>query len=145
LRAYTNAAAKELSYYSTSRGWFPVLFSKLGFRVCEVAVSHHERPGGEQSKHSVFTRLDQFMSVFMGATTKPFQFVEVVGFSALGLAGLGVIAGLVARSWALALGGFAVGLWAFSLVITGMVGEYLVRMNYEVGRKPKYLVRKIHE
>jgi uncharacterized transporter YbjL len=85
------------------------------------------------------------MSVFMGATTKPFQFVEVVGFSALGLAGLGVIAGLVARSWALALGGFAVGLWAFSLVITGMVGEYLVRMNYEVGRKPKYLVRKIHE
>jgi dolichol-phosphate mannosyltransferase len=145
LRAYTNAAAKELSYYSTSRGWFPVLFSKLGFRVCEVAVSHHERPGVEQSKHSVFTRLDQFMSVFMGATTKPFQFVEVVGFSALGLAGLGVIAGLVARSWALALGGFAVGLWAFSLVITGMVGEYLVRMNYEVGRKPKYLVRKIHE
>ena len=72
LRAYTNAAAKELSYYSTSRGWFPVLFAKLGFRVGEVAVSHHERPGGEQSKHSVFTRLDQFMSVFMGATTKPF-------------------------------------------------------------------------
>jgi hypothetical protein len=39
----------------------------------------------------------------------------------------------------------AVGLWGFSTAITGMVGEYLVRMNYEIGRKPKYLVRKIHE
>jgi hypothetical protein len=52
LRAYTNAVGKELSYYSTSRGWFPVLFAKLAFRVGEVAVSHHERPGGEQSKHN---------------------------------------------------------------------------------------------
>jgi len=145
LRAYTNAAAKELSYYSTSRGWFPVLFAKLGFRVGEVAVSHHERPGGEQSKHSVFTRLDQFMSVFMGATTKPFQFVEVIGISALGLGGLGVIVGLVTRTWSLGVVGLGLGLWGLSTTITGMIGEYLVRMNYEIGRKPKYLIRKFHE
>jgi hypothetical protein len=36
-------------------------------------------------------------------------------------------------------------LWGFSVTVTGMVGEYLVRMNYEIGRKPKYLVRNIHE
>ncbi|HTS17515.1 MAG TPA: glycosyltransferase family 2 protein [Verrucomicrobiae bacterium] len=145
LRAYTNAAAKELSYYSTSRGWFPVLFAKLGFRVGEVGVSHHERPGGEGSKHSVFTRLDQFMSVFMGATTKPFQFVEVIGFSAIGIGGFGVIAAVMLRCWACGILAVAVGLWGFSITITGMVGEYLVRMNYEMGRKPKYLIRKTHE
>src|SRR2546425_8190228 len=63
LRAYTQQAAKELAGYSTLRGWFPVLFARLGFRVAEVPVSHHQRPGGEQSKHNFFRRLDQFMSV----------------------------------------------------------------------------------
>jgi glycosyltransferase involved in cell wall biosynthesis len=145
LRAYTNEAAKELSYYSTSRGWFPVLFAKLGFKVGEVAVSHHERPGGEQSKHNFFIRLDQFMSVFMGATTKPFQFVEVVGLGAVGLGGLGLVAALIIGSWKLGVLALVVGLWGFSTAVTGMVGEYLVRMNYEIGRKPKYLVRKIYD
>jgi glycosyltransferase involved in cell wall biosynthesis len=145
LRAYTNVAAKELSHYSTSRGWFPVLFSKLGFRVGEVPVSHQERPGGEGSKHGFFVRLDQFMSVFMGATTKPFQFVEVIGIGAVGLGGTGLLAGIVIRSWLLGVLSASLALWGFSVTITGMVGEYLVRMNYEIGRKPKYLVRNVHE
>ena len=152
LRAYTQSAAKELSYYATSRGWFPILFSKLGFRVAEVPVTHHERPGGEQSKHNVFTRLDQFMSVFMGATTRPFQFVEIIGVIAITTGGLGAVVGLVTRLagrtdsavWWVVSGGIALGLWGFSLLVLGMVGEYLVRMNYEIGRKPKYLVRHIH-
>ncbi len=145
LRAYTNVAAKELSHYSTSRGWFPVLFSKLGFKVSEVAVSHQERPGGEGSKHGFFVRLDQFMSVFMGATTKPFQFVEVIGIGTLMLGGVGLLVGIVNRSWLFSVLSASLGLWGFSVTITGMVGEYLVRMNYEIGRKPKYLVRSIHE
>ena len=29
--------------------------------------------------------------------------------------------------------------------VTGLIGEYLVRMNYELGKHPKYLVRKVHE
>jgi glycosyltransferase involved in cell wall biosynthesis len=144
LRAYTNEAAKELSYYSTSRGWFPVLFAKLGFRVTEVEVGHFERVGKEPSKHGFFTRLDQFMSVFMGATTKPFQFVEVCGVVALGL-GLALLVGALAfKCWIGAICSVALALWGFSTTIIGMVGEYLVRMNYEMGRKPKYLIRKIH-
>jgi glycosyltransferase involved in cell wall biosynthesis len=145
LRAYTNVAAKELSHYSTSRGWFPVLFSKLGFKVGEVAVSHQERPGGEGSKHGFFVRLDQFMSVFMGATTKPFQFVEVIGIGGLGLGGAGLLAGIITRSWPVGVLSTSLALWGFSVTITGMVGEYLVRMNYEMGRKPKYLVRTVHD
>jgi glycosyltransferase involved in cell wall biosynthesis len=145
LRAYTNVAAKELSHYSTSRGWFPVLFSKLGFKVGEVPVSHQDRPSGEGSKHGFFVRLDQFMSVFMGATTKPFQFVEVIGIGAGGLGAAGLLAGIVIRSWPLGALSASLALWGFSVTITGMVGEYLVRMNYEIGRKPKYLVRNIHE
>lgn len=152
LRAYTKQAAKELSEYSTSRGWLPVLFAKLGFRVAEVPVSHHERPSREQSKHSFFKRLDQFMSVFTGVKTRPFQFVEVIGAVAIGLGGLGLAAALVWRTahanadiglWLVASIGF--GLWGFLTMVTGMVGEYMVGMNYEIGRHPKYLIRKVHE
>jgi hypothetical protein len=144
LRAYTNEAAKELSYYSTSRGWFPVLFAKLGFRVAEVPVSHHERPGGEQSKHSFFRRLDQFMSVFMGATTKPFQFVEIVGGAGMSLGMIGVVLALGYGAWVWAAFAAGLALWGFTTVIVGLIGDYLVGMNYEIGRKPKYLVRKVH-
>ena len=145
LRACTNAAAKELSYYSTSRAWFPVLFSKLGFKVAEVPVSHHERSAGGTSKHDVFVRLDQFMSIFMGATTRPFQFVEIVGVGAVGLGVLGLLTGVILGSWPMSLWCAALALWGFSTTIIGMVGEYLVRVNYEIGRKPKYLIRKTHE
>jgi hypothetical protein len=36
-------------------------------------------------------------------------------------------------------------LWGFLTAVVGTVGEYLVGMNYEIGRHPKYLVRAIHE
>jgi len=85
------------------------------------------------------------MSVFMGATTKPFQFVEVIGVIALGLGGLGAVAGLFLRNWPMGVVSVGLGLWGLSIFIVGMVGEYLVRMNYEIGRKPKYLIRKMHE
>lgn len=152
LRAYTQQAAKELAGYSTARGWFPVLFAKLGFRVGETPVRHHERPGGEQSKHGFFTRLDQFMSVFMGVKRKPFQFVQIVGATALGLGGVGVAAALVMKwqqadaNFVLALlGAIGLSLWGFLTMVTGMIGEYLIGMNYEIGNKPKYLIRKFHE
>jgi glycosyltransferase involved in cell wall biosynthesis len=151
LRAYTQQAAKELSVYSTPRGWFPVLFSKLGYRVGEVPVTHRARPGGESSHHDLFTRIDQFMSVFMGVKAKPFQFVEVVGVAAILLGGLGLIVGCV--SWLAGTHGpclwwilfsIAASLWGFLTAVTGLVGEYLVRTNYELGRHPKYLVRRVH-
>lgn len=152
LRAYTHEAAKELSQYSTNRGWFPVLFAKLGYRVGEVVVSHHERPGGEQSKHGFFRRMEQFMSVFLGARAKPFQFVQIIGGAGLGLSGLGLVAAIVwglssgdRRSLILGLAAIGVSLWSFLTIVVGMIGEYLVGMNYEIGRHPKYLVRAIHE
>jgi len=51
----------------------------------------------------------------------------------------------VAGRWLWALLGLSFGMWGLTTTIIGMVGEYLVRMNYEIGRKPKYLIRQIHE
>jgi len=152
LRAYTEQAARELSERSTSRGWFPVLFAKLGFRVTEVPVAHHERPGRQQSKHNFFTRFDQFMSVFMGVRTKPFQFVQIIGGAAIMFGGIGFVvavayafAGTVRGIGLWMLASLGLALWGFLIVVTGTVGEYIVGMNYEIGRHPKYLIRKVHD
>ena len=55
------------------------------------------------------------MSVFMGATTKPFQFVEVIGIGSLGLGGAGLVAGIVMRSWPLGVLSTSLALWGFSV------------------------------
>jgi glycosyltransferase involved in cell wall biosynthesis len=150
LRAYKNFAAKEIASYATVKGWFPVLFGNLGFRVGEVKVQHHPRPGKEKSHHNFFMRLDQFMSVFMGVTTRPFQIVEFlgIGFMAVGFLGiLSCLGYLVIQGQLpaillclLTVNFFLLG---FLTLVIGLVGEYVVRMNYEVGNKPKYLVREI--
>ena len=93
------------------------------------------------------------MSVFLGARAKPFQFVQIIGAAGLGLGGLGLLATI---AWGLSGGdsrslmlGFLVSLGlsllGFLTVVVGMVGEYLVGMNYEIGRHPKYLIRQTHE
>ncbi len=52
---------------------------------------------------------------------------------------------LLFRSWMWVLGGLGLGLWGFTTAIIGFIGDYLVGMNYEIGRHPKYIIRKIHE
>ena len=99
-----------------------------------------------------FKRLDQFTSVFMGVKTKPFQFVQILGVVAVGVSGLGFVIALARRAAQAdgdlglrVLVSIGLGLWGFLTVVTGTIGEYIVGMNHEIGRHPKYLVRKVHE
>ena len=150
LRAYRNWAAKEIVEYGVVGGWFPVLFGTLGFNVGEAVVSHHERAGKGGSKHDIFKRMEQFMSVFMGVATKPFQAVEILGVL-LVLGGL-ALEFLLAVLWLFfdlsihmlfPLLGLFFMLWGFSIGVVSLIGEYIVRMNYEISKKPIYLVREI--
>lgn len=148
LRLYSNAAAKEISQYASSRSWFPVMFAKLGFRVAEVEVRHHARTGQDESKHSLLTRVNQFVSVLIGATDNPFLYVIIFGLAGTAVAaGLGLVALILLlfqRSmWGLLAAGVVSFLLSFLIVVTGVVGEYVARVHHETGRAPKYLVRKV--
>jgi len=150
LRAYTKAAAEEISQYSSMRSWFPVMFAKLGLRVTEVKVRHHERAADDASRHGFLTRSQQFLSVLIGATDNPFLYVVIAGGVAVGLGALGLVAmavslllgatraGLVWGAAALVLG-----LWGALMLVTGVVGEYIARVHHEIGRTPRYLVRDV--
>lgn len=150
LRAYKNGIAKELSKHAPFKGWFPVLFRTLGLRVKEVEVAYHQRGRDGKSRHSLFTRLDQFQSVFMGITTKPFQVVEFLGMMCWFGGGIGFfivlclyLADIMSGSPALVLLLAALSAWGFLLLAIGLIGEYIVRMNWELQQTPKYLIKEI--
>ena len=150
LRAYRNHVVKEISKYATYGGWFPVLFNILGFSVAEVEVRDEERAGGEKSHHNFFKRYDQFMSIFSGIATRPFQLIEFIGaffgmFSVFGVAFI-IIAPLiekVAFNIPVFLLLCCMLLLSILMIFLGLIGEYIVRMNYEIGNKPKYIIDKI--
>jgi glycosyltransferase involved in cell wall biosynthesis len=152
LKAYTNAAAKEIAQYGQADGWYPMLFGWLGLKVGEVEVMHFPRAGGKGSRYSIFAQLNQFMSLFTGLATRPFQIVELVGAGVFVAGGLTllwmVVDWLIWKpanlSWMFV---FAT-LWMLGgiiLGVLGLIGEYLIRIYYEVKTNPKYLIRKILE
>ncbi|MCH2171471.1 glycosyltransferase [Myxococcota bacterium] len=150
LRGYTREAVQELSQYSNMRSWFPVLFAKLGFRVTEVEVRHHARPGDEMSRHGNMTRIHQFVSILIGATDNPFLYVVLTGMGATLLGGVALIVGfLIAlitghpQAWYWTLGAGVLGLWGAVVFLVGVVGEYAARVHQEMGRTPRYIVRDI--
>ena len=150
LRGYTKSAAEEISQYSSSRSWFPVMFAKLGLKVTEVEVRHHERSGDDESRHNFLIRSQQFLSILIGATDNPFLYVVIAGGVAIGLSAIGLVAmvicflfGEMGVGLAWGAGAVVVALWGALTLVTGVVGEYIARVHHEIGRTPRYLVRDV--
>ncbi|NQZ96830.1 MAG: glycosyltransferase [Myxococcales bacterium] len=150
LRGYTKEAAEEISRYSSTRSWFPVMFAKLGFRVTEVEVRHHARPDEEDSRHGTITRISQFLSILVGATDNPFLYVVIAGmaaitvsFGALVAAALSLIVGGLSAALTWAVVAIVLAVWGTLVTVSGVVGEYVARVHHEIGRTPRYLVRDI--
>jgi glycosyltransferase involved in cell wall biosynthesis len=150
LRGYTREAADEISKYSSSRSWFPVMFGKLGLRVSEIDVQHHARARGDASRHDFLKRAEQFLSILIGATDNPFLYVVLAGVLALALSALGLVGMLLALAFGTAgqallwaAGSLAVALWGALATVTGVVGEYIARVHHEIGRTPRYVVRDV--
>lgn len=152
LKAYTNRAAKEIAQYGRADGWYPILFSWLGYSVEEVEVNHYPRAGGKGSRYDLFAQMNQFMSLFTGLATRPFQLVELLGggITVLGMLAVGwaiidkAIGGGTDLVWALIVGSLGI-VGGIEIGVLGLLGEYLVRIYYEVKRNPKYLIDEIIE
>jgi len=150
LRVYTRSAAEEISKYSSSRSWFPVMFAKLGLKVTEVEVNHFERPGDDELRHNFMIRSQQFLSILIVATDNPFLYVVIAGGAAMALSVLGIFAMVICflfdaagEGLAWGAGSLVVSLWGALMLVTGVVGEYIARVNHEIGRTPRYLVRDV--
>jgi glycosyltransferase involved in cell wall biosynthesis len=157
LKAYQGDVARQLFLYGELHRFIPVFASLYGSRIMEIVVTHHPRRKG-RSKYG-FGRtyrvlLDLFLIVFFQKfATRPLQFFGLNG-------GLLFVIGFAIElylTWVKLgrgedIGGRPLLLLGALLIITGIVlaglgllGELVVRTNYESSGKRNYAVREVLE
>ena len=165
LKAYRADVIKDVSLYGEMHRFIPAYAAMAGARVTEIPVDHHPRLHG-QSKYG-FGRiqkvaLDLLVARFLGKFgQKPIYFF---GGGAMRAFGLGLLFWLIAllqklsRSFNDLLGGgheprhinsnplFYIGILLFvaalQLLMMGLIAEMNMRIYYETGDKPTYIVKE---
>jgi glycosyltransferase involved in cell wall biosynthesis len=157
MKAYQGDVARQLFLYGELHRFIPVFASLYGARIMEIVVTHHPRRGG-RSKYGLGRTyrvlLDLFLMVFFQKfATRPLQFFGLNG-------GLLFVIGFAIElylTWVKLgrgqdIGGRPLLLLGALLIITGIVlaglgllGELVVRTNYESSGKRNYAVREVLE
>ncbi|BCM90210.1 dodecaprenyl-phosphate galacturonate synthase [Abditibacteriota bacterium] len=165
LKAYRADVIKDVALYGEMHRFIPAYAAMAGGRVTEIPVDHHPRIHG-QSKYG-FGRiqkvaLDLIVARFMGKFgQKPIYFF---GGGALRATGLGILLWLIAVLQKISpgindlLGGvyesrhlnsnplFYIGILLFvaalQLLMMGLIAEMNMRIYYEAGGKPTYIVKE---
>jgi glycosyltransferase involved in cell wall biosynthesis len=155
LKAYQGDVARQLFLYGELHRFIPVFASLYGSRITEIVVTHHPRRKG-RSKYGLGRTyrvlLDLFLIVFFQKfATRPLQFFGLNG-------GLLFVIGFAIElylTWVKLgrgedIGGRPLLLLGALLIITGIVlaglgllGELVVRTNYESSGKRNYAVREV--
>jgi glycosyltransferase involved in cell wall biosynthesis len=157
LKAYQGDVARQLFLYGELHRFIPVFASLYGSRIMEIVVTHHPREKGK-SKYGLGRTyrvlLDLLLMVFFQKfATRPLQFFGLNG-------GLLFVIGFAIElylTWVKLgrgqdIGGRPLLLLGALLIITGIVlaglgllGELVVRTNYESSGKRNYAVREVLE
>jgi glycosyltransferase involved in cell wall biosynthesis len=94
MKLYRRPVAKDLQLYGGMHRFIPLIAAEMGYRVAEIAVTHHERKYG-RSKYrptKIFTEIPDLLTMFflIRYTRRPLHFFARAG-SVLSAAGLGVL------------------------------------------------------
>lgn len=147
LKIYRKEFIKSIKFYGVQHVFLAAQVFRLGARIAEVEVIHHNRKRG-LSKHHFFAGIkaiaDLIMVRFLSPDTRPlvfFAFWSLVSWF------LALILGL--STWL-----FGVSLWIISVVLLffgfiifmfGFIAELLRRIYLELSQSPRYIVKEIVE
>ncbi|HEY5976180.1 MAG TPA: glycosyltransferase [Geobacteraceae bacterium] len=151
LRAYHRNVIDNINRCQEASTFIPALAQTFAASPSEVQVAHAERSEGE-SKYSLYKLIRLNFDLMTGFSVVPLQLFAL----------LGVLTSLAATAFAIfllirrfivgaevegvftlfAILFFFVGITIFGI---GFVGEYVGRIYQEVRRRPRYVVRRIHE
>jgi len=153
LKAYDGNMLRDLALYGELHRFIPALAANAGARVTEVAVNHRPRVHGRSKygiSRTVRVLLDLLTVKFMDRyLTRPIQLFGMLGLGCF-LLGAATIAWLVLDKLMgsglsgrplllLAVGSVIVGV---QFLCIGLLGELLVRMRHESGRRP-YIIATV--
>ncbi len=150
LRAYRREIVENVCRYGENATFVPALANLFAHSVKEVPVGHAVRAGGK-SKYDVRRLFHLAFDLITGFSLYPIRMVTLLGglISALGI-GFGLFLFVRRLIVGPEVGGlftlFAI-LFVFvglQILALGLIGQYIGRIYFEVRRRPRFVVRRIH-
>ena len=151
LRGYHRNVVNNINRCQEATTFIPALGQTFASNPSEVEVAHAERTEGE-SKYSLYKLIRLNFDLMTGFSVVPLQLFALlgvlmslfaIGFSLFLLVRRFIVGAEVEGVFTLfAILFFFVGAIMFGI---GIMGEYVGRIYQEVRRRPRYVVRKIHE
>ena len=151
LRGYHRNVVDNINRCQEATTFIPALGQTFAANPSEVEVAHAERTEGE-SKYSLYKLIRLNFDLMTGFSVVPLQLFALlgvlmslfaVGFSLFLLVRRFLVGAEVEGVFTLfAILFFFVGAIMFGI---GILGEYVGRIYQEVRRRPRYVVRRIHE
>jgi undecaprenyl-phosphate 4-deoxy-4-formamido-L-arabinose transferase len=151
LRAYHRNVVNNINRCQEATTFIPALAQTFSASPSEVPVAHAERAEGE-SKYSLYKLIRLNFDLMTGFSVVPLQLFALLGvltslaataFAVFLLVRRFIVGAEVEGVFTLfAILFFFVGITIFGI---GIVGEYVGRIYQEVRRRPRYVVRRIHE
>jgi hypothetical protein len=147
LRVFRKEVAKALPLYGGFHRFMPALATALGFRVAEVKVQHHPRPGGRS--HYGLSRLaigmTDLVAVFflIGFAVRPLQWFARCALVSLAV-GLALtvaatVQGIRSGDWPvfapLLIGGVLIAVWGLGVLMVGLLGELAIYLFDRLGKE----------
>jgi glycosyltransferase involved in cell wall biosynthesis len=156
LKAYRRAVTDHIQVYGQLHRFLPVFAHKAGFRVGELAVTHHPRRYGRTKygmRRFIQGSLDLLTVILItGYTGSPLHFFGTIGigFTFTGfvincyLLYLKIVYGNIQGRTPLLMLGVLLMLLGFQLVSTGLLAELIARMGHEWKKEYSLKARLSH-
>lgn len=157
-KAYRKRVIKNIELYGQLHRFLPVLASTQGVKICEVPIKNIVRPKGK-SKYGLGRTLRVlldliFLKFFISYLTKPLLFMGSAGLliSSFGfliffaLAVFKYARGIpIIENIGTILAGIVCIILGVQLVMTGLLGEILVRIYYRTHNRRPYSIKEVYE
>ena len=158
-KAYRREALEGVRLYGDMHRYVPAIIARSGARICEVPIKNVRRAAGKSNyglKRTFRVALDLLTLRFVtGYLTRPLHFFGKWGL--MSTAGGGAILGyglvrkliqwdrfaLFQRHGPLMALGFMLVIAGLLFFSTGLIGEMLMRIYFEAGRRRTYAVRRV--
>jgi undecaprenyl-phosphate 4-deoxy-4-formamido-L-arabinose transferase len=140
LRGYDRSIVDRINACPESSTFVPALAYSFARAPREIAVAHAERAGG-RSKYTLGRLLRLSFDLVTGFAVVPMHAFALTGLAVSGAALAGLLVAAFAAKWLLVLIAAAFLLIGIALVGIGILGEYVVRIDREVRRRPRYVIR----
>jgi undecaprenyl-phosphate 4-deoxy-4-formamido-L-arabinose transferase len=145
LAAYRKNIIERVVSEKDTRAFLPGLAAYYACNPAEVPVKHEHRAAGA-SKYTVTRLFKSSYEVVVSFSMTPFQLLPAAAFGLLVL-GLGSVVVRLAFGWEAGdsvLAALNLLLLCATLVVLGLIGEYLVRIHRILTGRPSYVIRNVH-